>query len=196
MTARAMPVLETERLRIRTLRSDDLDDVYRIVDCDCFANRSPDDTAARERRRRWLEWNIAGTSEQATLGQPPYGDRAIERKQDGVVIGLCGLVPSIGPFRRIIDGVRDCALNTPEIGLFYAVASADRRRGHAKQAAMAIMDFAFTSLGVARIVATTENDNHASIAVMRSCGMTIHFNDNGEPPEVVGCRHHPIEDKR
>ena len=108
-----MPTLETERLKIRPFTMDDLEDAYRIIDCDCFGQRQHDDSEAKRRRRAWLDWNIAGVKEQASLGQPTYGDRAIVQKSNGQMVGICGLVPSFGPFRRLIDGIENCGTNSP-----------------------------------------------------------------------------------
>jgi [ribosomal protein S5]-alanine N-acetyltransferase len=188
MSPPAMPPLETDRLIIRPFAASDLDDVYRIIDCDCFGQRNPDDEEAKQRRRAWLDWNIAGEHQQASLGHPPYGERAITRKTDGRMVGICGLVPSFGPFRRVIDGYDECPTNSPEIGLFYAVAREHRRQGYAAEAARALVQFAFERLNVDRVVATTESDNEASMAVMRQLGFTIHRNPRGEGPQVIGFR--------
>lgn len=181
-----LPSLDTERLSVRPFEADDLEDVYRIIDCDCFGQRQPDDEEAKQKRREWLNWNIAGAKVQASLGQPPYGDRAIVRKTDGQMVGLCGLVPAFGPFYRLIEGTENCRTNSAEIGLFYAVASGHRRQGYATEATLALIRFAFESLQVGRIVATTEADNTASIEVMRRLNFTIRHNPELGTPEVVG----------
>lgn len=186
-----MPPIETERLLIRPFVPGDLNDAYRIIDCDCFGSRSPDDGEAQRRRQEWLEWNILGYEQQARLGHPPYGERAVMLKS-GALVGVCGLVPSFGPFRRLLDGDEGCTLNSPEVGLFYAIASAHRRQGLAREAAAALVRFAFETLQARRIVATTERTNAASLAVMRRLGMTIYTNTGAGGFEVVGCREHRV----
>jgi [ribosomal protein S5]-alanine N-acetyltransferase len=192
MSHMKLPLLETERLVLRPFTSDDLDDLYRIIDCDCFGSRSPDDEAAKRRRKEWLEWNRLGYEQQARLGHPPYGDRAVTLKSNGRLIGVCGFVPSFGPFRRLLDGDECCTLNSPELGLFYAVAGEHRRQGFATEAAAALMQFAFSTLRVGRIVATTERENEASLGVMRRLRMTVHTNTEPGWPEIVGCRDNPV----
>jgi RimJ/RimL family protein N-acetyltransferase len=187
MSALSMPPLETPRLVIRPFTPADLDDVYRIIDCDCFGRRSLDDEAAKRRRREWLEWNLLAYEQQAPLDHPPYGERAVTLKSDGRLIGVCGLVPSFGPFRRLLDGDETCDLNSPEMGLFYAIASQHRSMGYASEAASAVLGFAFETLRVRRIVATTEAQNQSSIGVMRRLGMAIHRNAEPGWPQVVGC---------
>jgi [ribosomal protein S5]-alanine N-acetyltransferase len=183
-----MPPLETERLVIRPFTPDDLDDLYRIIDCDCFGSRTLDDEAAKSRRSEWLNWNLLGYQQQARLGHPPYGERAVTLKSEGRVIGVCGLVPSLGPFRRLLDGEEGCDLNSPELGVFYAISTEYRKQGYATEAAAALIQFAFQTLCVRRIVATTELENEASLGVMRRLGMAIHQNSAPGWPQVAGCR--------
>lgn len=187
-----MPPLETGRLVIRPFTLDDLEDVYRIIDCDCFGNRSLADEAARRRRREWLKWNRLGYEQQAPLDHPPYGERAITLKREGRLIGVCGFVPSFGPFRRLLDRDERCTLNSPEFGLFYAVSTDHRRQGYATEAAAALIEFAFQALRVRRIIATTERNNAASLGVMQRLGMTVHTNTAPGWPEVVGCCNNPF----
>jgi RimJ/RimL family protein N-acetyltransferase len=57
-----------------------------------------------------------------------------------------------------------------------------------------VIDHGFAELGLARIVATTDRDNLASIAVMRRLGMRVEQNPLGEPPwfQVVGWLDAPV----
>jgi RimJ/RimL family protein N-acetyltransferase len=131
--------------------------------------------------------------------QPPIGDRAVELRSTGEVIGIAGLVPAYGPFEQLrpvdqpqADEPR-ASLYRIEIGLYYAVHPEHRRQGYASEAARALVEFAFDRLQLARIVATTERDNVASQALMRRLGMRIHSNPLPEPAwfQVVGIAEHP-----
>jgi len=172
-------ILFTSRLRIRPFASNDLDAVVKLHD-DCFG------AAALNVRRDWLGWTVRNYAALAQLQQPPYGDYAIELRASGEIIGAVGLVPSFGPFDRL-PSLR-ARLKTeptgrfqPELGLFWAVAPVYRRQGYATEAAWALSDFAFRELNAERLVATTEHDNAASIAVMRRIGMTVERNPDPEP---------------
>jgi RimJ/RimL family protein N-acetyltransferase len=173
-----VPPLFTPRLRIRPFASADLDAVVKLHD-DCFG------AAPLNVRRDWLGWSVRNYAALAQLQQPPYGDYAIELRASGEVIGAVGLVPSFGPFDRLASlqcGTNaDPNLSRPEMGLFWAIASQHRRQGFATEAATAMATFAFEQLNVARLVATTEHDNDASIAVMRRLGMLIERNPDPEP---------------
>lgn len=190
----SMPALETDRLLIRRLTSDDLDAVHALLD----AERDPslagsDAVKLLELRQRWLAWTIASYDELDRLFQPPYGDRAVVFKQTGQVIGLVGYVPCLAPFgqlpsfRQVSDDPTRQSM-IPEVGLYYAFDPAYRRQGYATEAAMALARYAFTKLHLRRIVATTTYDNAASIGVMRKLGMRIEHNPAPAPSwfQVVG----------
>jgi RimJ/RimL family protein N-acetyltransferase len=90
-----MPVLETRRLRIRELTPADLEAVHQLLDIDLAGG----DAHSLEQRRRWLDWTVLSYAQLAELHQPPYGDRALEARLDGELVGVCGFVPCLGPFR-------------------------------------------------------------------------------------------------
>jgi RimJ/RimL family protein N-acetyltransferase len=128
----------------------------------------------------------------AQLYQPPYGDRAIVRKDDGQLIGSVGLVPAYGPFDQLPyfvsrSGCEDRRFR-PEMGLFWAVDRDFQRQGYASEAAQALVDYAFGQLNLSRIIATTEYSNEGSMGVMKRIGMTIQKNPYPDPVwfQVVG----------
>jgi RimJ/RimL family protein N-acetyltransferase len=122
--------------------------------------------------------------------QPPYGDRAVCLVEEGQLIGSAGLVPSFGPFAQL-DGFPASARSSyfyPELGLFWAIDPEFQGRGYATEAGRALVEAAFEHMNAGRIVATTEFDNLASIAVMNKLGMTILRNTLPSPTwfQVVG----------
>jgi len=185
-----MPPLQTERLVIRPLVMDDLDDIHHLLDVDLKM-----DTLTRDERRRWLEWSVLNYEQLARLYQPPYGERAVVLKDTNRLIGAVGFAPSY-----IAAGKLPCyqskerqaigeRLHMPEMGLFYAFASAFQRQGYAAEAVRAMIDYAFRRMNLRRIVATTEFDNQRSQAVMQRVGMHIERNPTpGDPRylQVVG----------
>ena len=184
----AMPILESERLLIRPLVMDDLETIHAIMNAGF--GESP-----LEERREWLEWSVRNYVALGRLFQPPYGERGAVLKETGELVGAVGLVPSIGPYARLASyrGGEDAAEHfQPEFGLFWAIAPAHQRRGYAAEAAQRLIDYVFAEWHVRRIVATTEFENVASIAVMRRLGMVIGENRTpGDPPwfQVVGTLH-------
>jgi RimJ/RimL family protein N-acetyltransferase len=177
-----LPVLETERLRVRPLSAGDADAVRAV---------------SGEPHPGWLEWTAATYGQLEALRQPPYGERAICLRDGGDLVGMVGVVPSMGPFGQLpgFGGAigRPDRLR-PEVGLYWAVAPEHRGNGYATEAARAVIDHGFDELGLARIVATTEHDNLASIAVMRRLGMRVERNSLPEPHwfQVVGWLDAPV----
>jgi ribosomal-protein-alanine N-acetyltransferase len=178
-----MPVLATERLLIRPFTPDDLHPIHEILD------EAPDgetkEAGSLEARRAWLHWSVVNEQELAKLLQPPYGDRAVARREDDVLVGACGFVPELKPFGLLPTFPRtkgDPSLYIPQVGLFWTIGSQYRRNGYATEAAGAMIDYAFRTLRLSRIVATTDDENGASIGVMRRLGMHLERNPHPEPP--------------
>ncbi len=189
-----IPPLETERLLIRPFIMDDLDAIHQLLDIDLSeAEFGTEGATTRHEREQWLHWTILSYEELAKLNQPPYGDRAIVLKQTQQVIGACGFVPSFGPFEQLpsfSSQEQDASVHfkSPEFGLFYALSPSYQRQGYATEATKVLINYAFTQLGLKRIVATTTYENEASIGVMRKVGMRIEKNPYPDPPwfQVVG----------
>ena len=174
-----MPILETARLRVRPMEADDLVEVNRVL------NAAWSESATAGKREPWLRWQIAAYEGLSRLMQPPYGDRAIVWQETGNIVGVAGLVPSFGPFRTLksFGGGRSAEdrLFEPEMGLYWAVDPDYQRQGIACEAAEALIRFAFETLSLRVIVATTEHENTASIRVMEKLGMAINRNPFPEP---------------
>lgn len=186
-----MPALTSQRLMIREFHADDLDIIHPILNA-CFGE------APLEERRFWLDWVTRNYTALGQLYQPPYGDRAIVLKDTGQLIGSVGFVPCLGPFQLLpsfrLNNESESRFNQPEVGLFWAITPEHQRQGYAAESAQVMIDYAFSTLNLRRIVATTEYDNLASQAVMQRVGMTIEQNPTpGDPPwfQVVGVLYNP-----
>ena len=90
LSGTALPPIRTPRLVIRPLGDDDRDASRAVLD--------PDDEAAF---RRWFTWAVAAPPALAELLQPPFGERAVILAESDELIGLVGLVPSLGPFAQL-----------------------------------------------------------------------------------------------
>ena len=186
-----LEVIETARLRIRQFATDDLDSCLR------FRREAFGIEDAEANAQRWLAWTIDSYRELAGLGQPPYADYAVERREDGRFVGSVGIVPTIVPWGALRGEPSD-ALLSPEIGLFWGIMPDCRRRGFAREAAAALLDYLFTELKARQVVATTESDNFASQRLMEKLDMTLLHNPSDEPPwcQVVGLIENPRASKR
>jgi RimJ/RimL family protein N-acetyltransferase len=188
-----IPPLSTERLIIRGFRAGDLGAVHGLNRALAGDNLGHPPQTSRRSARAWLAWTMRTYDQHELLSQPPYGDLAVELAATGEVVGMVGNVPLLAPFGRL-PSLRSGAPEalehraTCELGLFWAIHPTHRRRGYAREAARALMEYDFEHLGLRRIVAMTTRDNLASQAVMRSLGMRVEENPTREPYwfQVVG----------
>jgi ribosomal-protein-alanine N-acetyltransferase len=146
-----LPIV-TERLVIRRYTHDDIPDVLGFASHPSVARIiSGTIHVTEEEIRKYIDLQ--------TSYQPFENDKvfelAIERKEDGKVIGLLGLI---------------CQDHRQgEMG--WALGVAYRGQGYATEAARALMDYGFNSLGLHRIHADTSTDNVASWRVMERLAM-------------------------
>lgn len=171
-----MRSLQTDRLVIRPFVRDDAAAFRRLLD-EAFGQGS---YGTEDKMRMLLEYNVIADKAHDALHQTPYGDRAIVLKGDGTLVGAVGFAPCLAPFGRL-SSFAGTPHRTPEVGLFWALFPDHWGNGYATEAARAMVSYGFDELELARIVATTENDNLRSIAVMKRLGMTIERNPLGEP---------------
>jgi RimJ/RimL family protein N-acetyltransferase len=177
---------------------DDLEPLHRILDVELSeADFGTEGAQSLSERREWLEWAVLNYDQLAKMYQPPYGDRAIVLKPTGQLIGAIGYVPCMAPFGQLPSlaaGLDETTrrLSTCELGLYYALAPMHQRQGYTSEAAAAMVDYAFQSMGLRRVVATTTYDNAGSMGVMRKLGMRIERNPFPDPRwmQVVGVLEH------
>ena len=173
---RRIPILETERLLIRELTMDDLDDIHYVL------NHAFCQNTAIAKREQWLEWTVLGYEMFSKLNQPPYGERAVVHRETMELIGVVGIVPCLGKFIKFeTSRSRGDGLATAEVGLFWAVEPSYQNNGYATEAAFVLVDHLFKDEKLNRIIATTECDNLPSQKVIKKLGMTVHFLDQQHP---------------
>src|SRR5512139_3083140 len=134
-----MPVLETERLIIRSFMMDDLAAAHDLFDIELReADLGSETMDTLAERLEWLQWAVRNDIQLAQLHQPPYGDRAIVLKSSRQLIGSCGFVPCLNAFEQMpyfSSGgiVQSPGRYTPEFGLFYAISPSHQRQGYASE---------------------------------------------------------------
>ena len=183
-----MRALNTARLRIRAFVRADADTYSRLLD-EAFGAGS---YGSSDDKRIVFEYQVAADPGMALLHQPPYGDRVIELRDSGEVVGSVGFAPCLMPF-GLLPSFEPTDRFTSEIGLFWALFPEHQGRGYATEAAAAMVAYAFDELRLRRIVATTEHDNTRSLDVMRRLGMRLERNPQDEPHwfQTVGILDHP-----
>jgi RimJ/RimL family protein N-acetyltransferase len=148
-------ILETERLLLRHLEPADLDDLYALYRDPEMRRYFPDGTLTLEETREELEWFLNGHPRRPELGLWATVDKA-----SGRFLGRCGLL------MWQIDG-------REEVEVAYLIDKRYWGQGLATEAAAAIRDHAFETLGLSRLVCLIDQDNAASIRVAEKIGMAF-----------------------
>jgi RimJ/RimL family protein N-acetyltransferase len=146
-----MEILDTERLRLRTLVQDDAPFYLEVVNSPGFIEYIGDRgiRTIEAARQAILEGPMAM---QAALG---HSLCLVIRKQDGAPLGMCGLIK-----RETL----------PDVDIGYAYLPEFYGQGYATEAAAAVLAHART-LGIRRLLAITSPDNAGSNAVLKKIGM-------------------------
>lgn len=150
-----MKILETDRLILRRLLPDDLDDLFTLYRDPQIRQYFPEGTLTYEETREELEWFLNGHPE-----HPELGLWATIHKPTQRFIGRCGLLP------WTIDG-------RAEVEVAYLLDRAYWGQGLATEAAQALVHYGFTNLSLSRLICLIKPQNQASINVARRIGMTL-----------------------
>jgi RimJ/RimL family protein N-acetyltransferase len=146
------PVIETERLVLRRLDLDDTGFIFELVnDPDWLRHIGDKNVRSLDDARAYL---VNGPL--AMYAQHGFGLFAVERREDGAPIGMCGLIK-----RDTLDDV--------DIGFAYLPAY--RAQGYAREAAAATLAYARDALGMKRVVAIVSPANHASARLLERVGL-------------------------
>ena len=145
-------LIVTERLFLRRYTHDDIPDLLELASQPSVAKEFSETVQATEEGVRTY---IDLQNSYQPFEKDKVFDLAIERQEDGKVIGLVGMI-------REDHG-------QAEIG--WAIGVEHRGQGYATDAARALMDYGFTSLGLHRIHADASTDNIASWRIMERLGM-------------------------
>jgi RimJ/RimL family protein N-acetyltransferase len=163
-----VPVLTTSRLILRTFRRDDLP-LYAALNADPEVARYLGGPITSEESNGIAEWA------QELFEREGIGLLAVERREDGAFLGMCGL----HHFHAYPDDV--------EVG--WRLAREHWGNGYATEAAVAWVDHGFTMMGLPRVISIAEPENVRSLAVMRRLGMTL---DHEADLEDGGDRFHAL----
>jgi RimJ/RimL family protein N-acetyltransferase len=150
-----MKIVETERLILRHLVLDDLDDLYALY-CDPDVSKYiPDMPRNYEETREELVWHMNGHPQ-----HPELGLWATVHKETGEFIGRCGLLP------WIIEG-------RFEVEVAYLIGKIYWGQGFGTEAAQAILNYGFKKLNLSRLICLIDSKNLASIRVAEKIGMAF-----------------------
>jgi RimJ/RimL family protein N-acetyltransferase len=145
------PVTATERLLIRQMREIDAAFLVELVNDPAWIRYIGDNgvrtVADAERYIR--------NGPVTMYAERGFGLYLVELKGSSEPIGICGLIKREG---------------LPDVDLGFAFLPRHRRRGYAREAALAVLAYARSVLGLSRIVAIVSQDNAPSCRLLESLG--------------------------
>jgi RimJ/RimL family protein N-acetyltransferase len=159
-------MIETERLVLRPWRDADLQPFHALCsDAEVMRYLGPlqgrDEVAA------------AISRQQALQTERGYCFWAVERQEDGLFLGFCGLKP--GPENTPIEG---------QVEIGWRLRADSWGRGYAREAAQASLAWAWAKLGTPMIAAITNIENTRSWGLMERLGMRRYPEDDFDHPAV------------
>ncbi|MER3494406.1 MAG: GNAT family N-acetyltransferase [Mastigocladus sp. ERB_26_2] len=146
-----MNLLHTDRLHLRPCQLEDLDILHELW-CDAGIRRFlfDDRQISREEAQSFIEASIA------SFHNHGYGIWLFFDQQNDQIAGFTGLLQFTETAPSLIFGV---------LPQFWG-------RGYATEATLAVLDHAFTDLGIKYIVADVDEPNDRSIRVLEKIGMS------------------------
>ena len=160
-------IIETERLFLREMTASDYDALYDVLaDSDIMLHYPYTFDAARVKN-----WIAKNEERYRVFG---FGLWSVCLKESGMMIGDCGLT------MQNING-------TILLEVGYHIAKAHQRRGYAKEAACAVLDWTFGNTPFMMVYSYMKKKNSPSSAIAASNGMQLidEFTDNEGERTVV-----------
>jgi RimJ/RimL family protein N-acetyltransferase len=147
-----MLILQTPRLRLRWFTAADADFIRRLLnDPGWLAHIGERHVRTRRQAEHWI-----ATRHVEVYGRLGFGFWAVERRADGALMGMCGLIKR--------DTLMEC-----DVG--YALLPAFRGQGYAREAAAACVRYGLEVLGLPEVWGITGPGNAGSAAVLAQIGL-------------------------
>jgi RimJ/RimL family protein N-acetyltransferase len=148
-------VAETARLRLRTWDDEDEGRFYEVMNTPAVMRW----LGGLQEREEWSAGYDRLRTYQRDLG---FTFWIVTRKEDGAILGFCGLKRANAPGAEAIAG---------EFEIGWRLREDAWGKGYAKEAAIASMDLAFDRFEAPRVVAVTASRNEPSQGLMKRLGM-------------------------
>lgn len=145
--------MTTQRLILRPLHSLDVGPLHARIFNDPEVMRFGDGVQTEQWVKNWVRHHLERYRAQG------FGPYAVVAKQSQEVIGYCGLF-----YFPDVNG-------QPEVEIGYRLARSAWGQGYATEAALAVRDYAFSKLGLKRLIAMIDPANVASLRVADKLGM-------------------------
>ena len=160
-----MKILESKRLVLRWLNSNDAAFILRLVNEPSWLQYIGDKGVKTLHDAE----NYIQSGPVEMYDRLGFGMYLVELKQSGEPIGMCGLIKR--------DSLQD-------VDIGFAFLPEFRSKGYAFESASAVMSHARDVLGLSRIVAITSQDNHPSSKLLEKLGFRferiLQLETNGE----------------
>lgn len=188
-----MQTIETSRLMIRPFVMDDLVNLHQILDEE-LNWAGPDFTMDQRKEKLRSYMALADWGESGRL----YGYRAVTLKETGDLIGICGFISHLFSvaWKEMFwaqlfpeSDPNELVYASLELEIGYAMSPRFQGHGYATEAAKGFVSYAFDTLGMKRVFASTNRKNEGSINLMKRVGMRIATNlkdPEADWPGVVG----------
>ena len=148
--------LETDRLIIVPFKMQDIEAVHQMLSNEEVMRYLPDGVMSLEKSKETLE-RLIECYDKNTPERIAKLTLAVARKEDGKIVGWCGLGP--------------LGFAPEEIEIYYGLIPDCWGRGITTEAAKAVLDFAFKATKLEKIVAIVRPENGASIRVIEKIGL-------------------------
>ena len=148
-------ILETERVILRPLTPDDLNNLFTFYSDPAVIQFIPDAPRTVAETQEELNWII-----DVYYQQYGFGLWATLEKKSGAFMGRCGLIPWTIDQRQ-------------EVEVAYALAQSYWGQGYATEIARAIAHYGLVHLGLPRLISLIDPDHSASRRVAEKVGMTL-----------------------
>lgn len=159
--------IETERLLIKPYEKGDLDECFKLMqDKELFRYLNMD-VMSLEEYKELFRWLI--DCYEVSFDKDFKYSFNITLKESGAHIGWCGI------------GGAEFNHNQKEI--FYLIGKDYWRKGYAKEASEALLDYGFNVMGLKEITALCKPDNIASKKVLENIGLKFRYTMKGLPEE-------------
>jgi ribosomal-protein-alanine N-acetyltransferase len=145
--------INTERLQLREITKEDFQAVHEYASDPEAVKYMPFGPNTEEETRDFISRNLKNQQERP---RTEYG-LGITLKDEDRLIGACG-----------IHGVTEI-----QASIGYILTRRYWGHGYATETASALVDYAFSELGVHRVYASCDPRNHASIRVLDKVGMSL-----------------------
>jgi RimJ/RimL family protein N-acetyltransferase len=161
----ALPTIVTSRLTLRPVEPGDLDAFAEYMADPEVVRFISDRTLTRDETvERMAAWRVR-------FERDGFGQFALERREDALVVGRCGLLVWQLPEWTITTMSE--ASGPRELELGWMLGRAHWGHGYATEAATAVRDFTLQTLGRSRLISLIAVANTRSASVARRLGMTV-----------------------